>query len=140
MQVIEIKTLVDITDTGVRRPSQGSQQQLDQFKNWITLKQCVELRSVVEYDQVPTVDSVDIKGLGFGRAYKGKHSVWTWRVRPDRDGIYADSTGPIGSLQGDIDQVPIIQKLTETINIDKPVFDLTDPEFKNTTIKLLGSD
>ena len=140
MQVIEIKTLIDITDTGVRRPSQGTQQQGDQFKNWITLKQCVELRSVVEYDQVPTVDIGDIKGLGFGRVYKGKHAVWTWRLRPDRDGIYADSTGPIGSLLGDIDQVPIIQKLTETINIDKPVFDLTDPEFKNTTIKLLGSN
>lgn len=140
MEIIEIKTLIDITDTGVRRIGQGSQQQLDQFKNWITLKQCVELRSVVEYDQPPTVDSVDIKGLGFGREYKGKHSVWTWRVRPDRDRIYADSGGPIGSLIGDVDQVPIIQKLTETINIDKPVFDLTDPEFKNTTIKLLGSE
>jgi hypothetical protein len=140
METIEIKTLIDVTDSGVRRLSQGTQQQVDQFKNWTTLKQCIELRSVVDYDYPPSVEKVDVKGLGFGRAYKGTHAVWTWRLRPDRNQVYADATGPVGGLISDVDQIPIIQNLTETINIDKPVFNLTDPEFKNTTVKLLSGN
>ncbi len=137
MEIIEIKTLVDITDTGVRRLSQGTQQQVDQYKNWTTLKQCVELRSVVNYDFAPSVDSVDLKNLNFGKNYKGKHRVWTWRFRPDREMVYADGSGDLGALVSDIDQVPIIQNLSESINIDKPVFNLLDPDFKNTTIRII---
>ena len=140
METIEIKTLIDVTDSGVRRLSQGTAQQVDQFKNWTTLKQCTELRSVVDYDYPPSVEKVDVKGLGFGRAYKGVHAVWTWRLRPDRNQVYADNTSPVGGLISDVDQIPIIQNLTETINIDKPVFNLTDPEFKNTTVKLLSGN
>jgi hypothetical protein len=33
METIEIKTLIDVTDSGVRRLSQGTAQQVDQFKN-----------------------------------------------------------------------------------------------------------
>jgi hypothetical protein len=135
MEIIEIKTLIDITDTGVRRSSQGSQQEIDQCRNWTTLLQCVELRSVVEYDFKPSVETVDVRGLGFGKKFKGEHRVWTWRFRPDREMVYGDATGSLGGLAADVDQVPIIQNLTESINIDKPVFELTDPDFKNTLIK-----
>ncbi len=137
MEIIEVKTLVDITNTDVRRLSQGTQQEVDQYKNWTTLKQCVELRSVVEYDFPPSADTLDIKNLGFGKKYKGVHKVWTWRFRPDRELVYSDETGSLGGLESDIDQVPIIQNLTESINIDKPVFDLSSPDFKNTTIRTI---
>jgi hypothetical protein len=137
MEVIEIKTLIDITDTGVRRPSQGTQQQIEQFKNWITLKQCVELRSVVEYDTPPQMEVIDIVGKGFGRVFKGQHAVWTWQFSPDREMIYAEEDDPLGGLISDIDQVPIIQKLTETINIDRPVFELTDINLRNTIVRII---
>ena len=137
METIEVKTLIDVTNTDVRRLSQGTQLEVDQCRNWTTLKQCVELRSVVSYDFSPSVDEVDIKNLGFGKKHKGVHRVWTWRFRPDRDMVYVDPTGPIGGLLTDLDQVPIIQNLTESINIDKPVFELTDPDFKNTIIKII---
>ena len=137
MEIIEIKTLIDITDTDVRRPNQGTQQQIDQCRNWTTLKQCVELRSVVAYDVKPTVETIDITGLGFGKKYRGKHQVWTWRFRPDREQVYTDHTGALGALEQDIDQVPIIQNLTESINIEKPVFDLSDLNVKNTLVKMI---
>ena len=137
MEIIEVKTLIDITDTGVRRVSQGTQLEIDQCRNWTTLKQCVELRSVVNYDFAPSVEEVDIKNLGFGKKYKGIHKVWTWRFRPDREMVYSDATGSLGGLQADIDQVPVIQNLTESINTDKPVFDLSDPDFKNTIVRTI---
>jgi hypothetical protein len=38
-------------------------------------------------------------------------------------------------LVEDLHQVPVIKNLTETVNIDKAIFDVKDPTFKNTIIK-----
>ena len=135
MQTIEIKTLIDITDTKISRSTQGSQLEHDQYKNFITLKQCVELRSVISYDHSPSSETIDIKDLEFGSKYKGKHTVWTWTFYPDRAGVYSNNSNEIGSLIEDIDGVPIIKKLTETINIDKAIFELNSSSAKNTIIK-----
>ena len=43
MEVIELKTLIDITNTNVRRITQGSETTYNQYKNWTTLNQCIEL-------------------------------------------------------------------------------------------------
>ena len=136
MQTIEIKTLIDVTNTKVVRPNQGTQQQLDQQKNFTTLKQCIELRSIISYEQSPIVENIDIKDLDFGKAYKGKHKVWTFRFSPDRDHSYMDEHGnTIGVLYEDVHGVPVLKNLTETVNIDMAIFDIKDPQFKNTIIK-----
>jgi hypothetical protein len=138
MEIIEISTLIDITRTGVNRINQGSQQELDQNRNFITLTQCIELRSIVYYDSGPVSETVDIKSLGFGTAFKGKHKVWTFRFNTDRAGVYQDQSGDnLVFLVNDLHQVPIIKNLTETINIDKAFFDIKDSQYKNTTIKAL---
>ena len=138
MQIIEIKTLVDITNTKVTRLNQGTQTELDQCRNFITLLQCVELRSIVSYDSSPVEELVDVKGLGFGSAFKGKHKVWTFKFSPDRVGAYVDETGnQAGVLVEDLHEVPVIKNLTETINIVKAIFDSKDSSSKNTIIKAL---
>jgi hypothetical protein len=138
MQIIEIQTLIDITNTKVTRLNQGTQQQLDQNRNFITMMQCIEIRSVVQYDTPPQTETVDIKSLGFGTVYKGKQTVWTFRITPDRVGVWNDEDGDeIGELINDLHEVPVIKNLEETINIDKAVFDCKDSRFKNTIIKAL---
>jgi hypothetical protein len=137
MQTIEIKTLIDITDTKVARPNQGTQLELDQYRNFVTLKQCIEIRSIISYDSSPEMQVVDIKDLGFGSKYKGKHAVWTFRFNPDRTDVYSDGISSVGSLYGDIEGVPVIKKLTETINIEKAIFELIDASSKNTVIKAI---
>lgn len=136
MEYIKIKTLIDITKTDVRRPNQGNQLQLDQHKNFTTLLQCLEIKSIVHFDQAPEMEKIDIKSLGFGNLYKGKHAVWTFQFTPDRLMVYQDETGNIGLLINDLHQVPIIRKLTETINIDTAIFDLKDVQRKNTIIEV----
>jgi len=134
MQTLEIKTLIDITETRVIRPNQGSQQALDQQRNFITIRQCLELRSIIEYDFPPQTELIDIKDLGFGKSFKGKNKVWTFRFRPDR----ADAYGPSNDLDQliqDLHEVPIIKNLTETVNIDKAIFDCLDLNTKNIIIK-----
>ena len=91
--VIQIQTLIDITRTGITRPQQGSQLQIDQNRNFTTLRQCLELRSVITFDSNPSVSTIDIKGLGFGSNFKGKNLVWTFNFTPDRKGVYEDTAG-----------------------------------------------
>jgi len=135
MDNIEIKTLVDITDTAVSRPGKGTPLEYEQFRNWSTLRQCIELRSIIEYDVSPICDTIDIKDLGFGSEYKGKHKVWTFKFRPDRKLAYDDENNPVGLLINDLHEVPITKSLTETINIVKAVFFTYESQYKNTIIK-----
>jgi len=137
MQLIEIKTLVDITNTKVSRPNQGTQLEMDQHRNFTTLKQCAELRSIISYDFSPEMQVIDVKDQGFGSKYKGKHAVWTFRFSPDRSGAYAKDNNEIGCLLEDVHGVPVVEKLTETINIEKAIFELIDSTSKNTVIKAI---
>jgi hypothetical protein len=141
MAIIKVQTLIDVTDTRVNRLTQGTQLELNQNRNFITLKQCIELRSIVTYDSGPSIVEFDITGLGFGTNFEGKHRVWTFIFHPDREDVYRDETDNIiGLLFEDIHAVPIIKNLTETINIDKAIFDLKDAKAKNTIIKALQAD
>jgi hypothetical protein len=137
MQIIEIQTLIDITDTKVVRLNQGTQLEHDQYRNFVTLKQCVEIRSIISYDTGPVMEVKDIKNMGFGTKYKGKHAVWTFRFSPDRTGVYSDNGNDVYALLEDVNGVPIIQKLKETINIEQAIFELQNPLTKNTIIKAL---
>jgi len=138
METIQIKTLIDITNPKVYRPGQGSMLEQNQYKNWTTFQQCIGLRSLIEYDSNPTSEIVDLKGLGFGNRYRGEHRVWTFEFRPDRSLAYDNDQGDvIGLLKEDINSVPIIEKLTETINIKHAVFDLESPQNRNIIIKAL---
>jgi hypothetical protein len=140
MEIIELKTLIDITNTNVRRPNQGTQQEYDQYKNWITLNQCIEIRSIITYDANPTNELVDIKGLGFGKDYKGKHRVWTWRFSPDRATSFSSDSGDLLLLIDGLDQIPVIKNLIETINIGAAVFELRNENQKNTVLKIISGN
>lgn len=137
MQTIEIKTLVDITNTKVARPNQGTTLEHDQHRNFVTVKQCAEIRSNILFDFSPEMQIVDVKDMGFGSKYKGKHAVWTFRFSPERSGVYASDTDDIGCLIEDVQGVPVVEKLTETINIEKAIFELIDSSSKNTIIKAI---
>jgi hypothetical protein len=134
MDTIEIQTLIDITNTNVIRPNQGTHLEMNQYRNFTTLRQCLEIRSVIGYIENPQVEIKDIKGLGFGSRYKGKQAIWTFRFDPDRVGVYGDE---LDFLIGDLDQIPVITNLTETINIDKAIFDLKDSTYKNTIVQAI---
>lgn len=142
MDFIEVKTLIDITNTKVIRLSQGTPLQMDQQRNFATLMQCIEIRSIVFYESSPLIErNQDVKKLGFGSAYTGKHTVWTFRFSTDRDAVYMDNDGdPVGCLIEDMHEVPVIKNLTETINITRAVFDCKDSKLKNTLIKIVSDE
>jgi hypothetical protein len=138
MDSIEIKTLIDITKTRAIRNTQGSRFEQDQYKNFQTLCQCLEIRSIISYDHPPICETLEIKDLGFGSEFKGKHKVWTFKFTPDRVGVYAsdDNLNPIGNLIEDLNFVPVIKNLEETVNIDKAMFNCNDAKLKNITVSI----
>ena len=73
--------------------------------------------------------------MEFGSIYKGKHNVWTFKFSPDRMYVYEHLGNPIGGLIDDLHEIPIIKTLTETINIDKSIFDSKDETYKNIIIQ-----
>lgn len=137
MIIIEIQTLIDITNSKISRPIRGRLKEHDQFRNFATLKQCVELRSNISFETDPLLEVNDVKNLQFGSSYKGKHNVWTFRFTPDRTGVYSNGIDEIGLLIDDMHGVPVVQNLTETVNIAKAIFDLKDLAHKNTIIKAI---
>lgn len=137
MDTIEIKTLIDITNTNKVRLSIGEEIAHNQFKNWTTLLQCIGLRSIIHYDSDAVVEEVDVKDLGFGKDFKGKHKVWTFRFTTDRLNVYLQGGNPVGLLEQDLDDVPVCGNLTETINISKTVFSTSSTKYKNITIKAI---
>jgi hypothetical protein len=137
MDTIEIKTLIDITTTGVIRQHPDTEKEYNQQRNWITLLQCIGLRAIIEYQRNPTVETLDVKGLGFGSKYKGEHRVWTFRFVTDRSNSFQSDDGRLSLLLNDLHQVPVAKNLEESINITKAVFDLFDTGYKNTTVALV---
>lgn len=139
MDIIEIKTLVDITNTRVFRSNQGTQLQLDQQRNFTTLLQCCEIRSIIDYNDSPTSEVGDVKPLNLGSNYKGKHRIWTFRFSTDRSGVYSTSGNNVGALIEDIDAIPVIKNLSETINMDKAVFDSSSDAYRNIIIRMISA-
>ena len=123
--IFELRTLIDITETSARRGDDPREQK--QQQNFYTALQTISLRANPTIDQSPKLDTIQIKGLGFGNKYSGKHRVWTWRFSFEQ----ADSHS-IDFLNNDFDLVPVILKLNETAEIENAAFITSDDQHKNT--------
>lgn len=137
METIQLKTLIDVTDSGIYRYSKDKELEYNQYKNWTTLIQTIGLRALIEFDQPVVCDNVELRAMGFGEKHRGVHNVWTLVFRTDRDQSYANEKSPVGLLLSDLHEVPIIEKLTETINMNRPVFDTQSRFYRNTVVKLI---
>lgn len=138
MEIVKISTLIDITNSRSRRTNSSDNKESNQQKNWQTLLQCIGLRCNITYENNPSNDLVDLKNLSFGSKFKGKQRVWTFVFRPDRSDSYKLDDNRVGLLINDLNLVPVIQNLDETINISKSAFITLDPENQNTVVEMLN--
>jgi hypothetical protein len=137
METILVKTLIDVSDTGVVRYNRENEMAYNQQKNWAMLLQTIGLRALIEYDHPVFCENTELRAMGFGEKHRGVHNVWTLKFRTDRDQSYANEKSPVGLLLADLHEVPIILNLTETINMNRPVFDTQSRFWRNTVVKLL---
>ena len=68
----------------------------------------------------------ELKEIGFGTNYKGKHNVWHY-ISVDEGRTFPE----LESVEKDFDLVPVISGLDETIEINNNVFRTTDKKAKN---------
>tara|TARA_B100000809_G_scaffold199408_1_gene199400 strand:- start:17 stop:574 length:558 start_codon:yes stop_codon:yes gene_type:complete len=152
-EFITVYTLIDITQTGVVAPyrtnvpafvddasqivnnEQSWNKSRNQQSNCETLIQTISLRGNPMYIELPrkyTVD--DIKQLGFGSSYKGKHIFWSTSFTVEQVGLYTErgqEDQPLSGLCNDFTNVPIVVNLTESIKLKTPIWEAVNSRNKN---------
>lgn len=118
MMKFRITTLVDVTETNVRRG--GDKLSVDQMANFMTVYQVIGLRTNPT-EIVVSSNKDKITGLGFGSKFKGEHAYWTYEFV-----VEADESISIDMMKEDFDLVPFIGGLTETVNLNNDVFRTKD--------------
>lgn len=120
MARIQIRTTIDITDTGIRRPEHGTEKQFNQYRNFMTFHQVLGLRSIFEIVEQPKLDK----------------DTWVMVVETDREGVYATTDDPLGLLKEDLHLVPILTGLDEKKAQKQPIID-TKGKQPNTFVSIL---
>ena len=122
----KILSLLDITKTMARRNRSEDDKSIDQYANYMTFENSLQLRSNVSIIAGPTVEKIDISNLKFGDNYKGEHNVWTVLIEPDfPDAVKQEY------FEEDLDLIPMLTGLDETINIKTGVYRTTDSDYTN---------
>lgn len=119
-----IHTLVDITETGMRRgedPTQYRQQQ-----NFLTVMQTIGLRVNPTYITSPEIVEDIPSKYNLGTKYKNKQNIWQYKF----DIEYTDALD-IDTLKNDFNLIPIITGLDETVSFENDVFITKNPSINN---------
>jgi hypothetical protein len=119
-------TLVDITETKVIRDVDGKELERNQQRNWETVLQCIGLRAQPQ-NMDWRVDEVSLENYEFGELYKGTHKVWSFAFTTDFPGVFDDGKDPVGLLESDFNEVPVVTYLDETARFLLPLFYTSGP-------------
>jgi hypothetical protein len=116
-------TLVDITATGVIRHTPEQELQRNQQRNWETVLQCIGLRAQPQMIEGPDCFECEINGSEpFGEMYYGMQKVWIFSFGVDSEDVFQLDNDPVGMLDKNFEQVPIICGLEETARFILPIF------------------
>ena len=127
----QIITLVDITRTNPSR-NETNKIKLGQQANFNSLIQAIGLRSNVAWDIDPE------RHTGRVPHQDSKANHWIWQFEVERDQIFwKNENDQVGLLLDDLDGVPIISNLTDSVDIHPPVFK-TRGDQANTWITIIS--
>jgi len=116
MEALEIRTLVDITQTGQTKFKSQDRLLINQQANWNTFFQVLSMRINPIFNGSPEKETRVLEPKEFGSDYHTEddkeYNVWTFKFQSERDGALTPSL-----LQEDFDLIPVLNKLDEsTIN------------------------
>ena len=112
----QILTLVDITRSNPDR-SETDKTKLGQQANFNSLVQAIGLRSNLEWDIDPQLNSGSLP-----HPLNGKAKHWIWEFVVERDAVFQDQDDPVGLLINDLNGVPVIDQLNNSIEINPCCF------------------
>lgn len=109
MQTFSIKTLVDITVTNPSR-DETDPILIAQQGNFNSLIQGIGMRANMYYEFNPMTTEENGK------------KWWNWAFKVEQQGIWQIGDDPLALLKSDLDGIPIIGTLTNTLDIKPAVF------------------
>ena len=116
-------TLVDITATGITRYRPEQELERNQQRNWETVLQVIGLRAQPQLIEGPICREFTIdESTAFGEMYYGKQKCWIWCFGVDSEDVFLHNEDPVGGLDKDFAQVPIVCGLEETARFMLPIF------------------
>jgi hypothetical protein len=116
MERYQIITLVDITRSNPPRDSSDARL-LGQQSNFNSLLQALNMRSNISYEHAPVADTGRLPA-----PFTGKGMYWTFEFETERDDVYRLGDDQAGLLKQDLDGVPIVDNLDNTVDFKLPVF------------------
>jgi hypothetical protein len=116
MPKYKIITLVDITNPRNPRDDRDPLR-VGQQSNFNTLCQTVGLRSNYTYH----IDPKQGRG-GLPMGIDGKATYWQWDFETERDSVYEANGDSIALLKDDLQGVPVIDQLNNSVDITPAVF------------------
>lgn len=125
-----IITLVDITRTNPHR-SETDKLKLSQQANFNSLLQAIGLRSNVEWETDPKMHTGSLPD-----DLEGKANHWIWEFRVEREDVFKIGTDDVGLLVDDLNCVPVIPNLKNSIDLDPAAF-ITKGKLTNTWVQML---
>lgn len=129
--------MIDITETRQYRKEDGKELEKKQQQNFSSLLQTISLRVNPSYERSPSTFFLSADDNRFGTEYQGSQKVWKFDFHIEYDGGFTDEKGnPFGLLDRDLNLVPVIANLTESVTLALPMFDTGSESYKNTIIEI----
>ncbi len=119
----QIITLVDVTRSNPSRSDPDRIRQ-GQQANFNSLLQATSLRSNVTWNKDPVMHNGRIPDQ------EGKALHWIWEFETERDEVFQKGDNPVGLLIDDLNGVPIVDGLNNTIVFNPPAF-ISSGNFQN---------
>jgi hypothetical protein len=130
MQHFKIISLVDITRSNPSRV-ETDKIKLGQQANFNSLIQAIGLRANLEWNKDPEQlagrlpDPID-----------GAATHWIWEFFVERDSVFEKNNDPVGLLLDDLQGVPVVKELNNSVDIMPAIFQTTG-KHKNIWISLI---
>ena len=112
----KIITFVDITRSNPLR-QETDKIKLGQQSNFNSLIQAIGLRANVDWQQDPEMNTGRLPHPMIGKA-----NHWVWEFETERDYLFLKDTDPVGLLLEDLNGVPIVINLNNSVDITPAVF------------------
>ncbi len=116
MERYKIISLVDITRNGSSR-SETDPIKIGQQANFNALIQTIGLRANIDW----SLDPQQFNGR-LPEPLDGAATYWIWEFVTERDQVFQKNSDPVGLLVDDLDGVPVVDRLNNTVDLTPAVF------------------
>ena len=130
MERFRIITFIDITRTNASR-SEIDPKKIGQQANFNSFLQTINLRANIYWNRDPVK-----KDGSLPWPIEGKAVYWIWEFETERDELFYKDGDSVRLLIEDLDRVPIIANLENSVDID-PAAIRTSGKYQNTWVQII---